>query len=212
MATDIDDIIRKMMKSSPSRDFKQEWAMNLAGLWGRFGSKKFLGKKGMQTVKKSMQDTYVMMSMESDRIRKLKDEIKKSNNGNDEMDKVKIERASDQLAVSESKFSDLHLRYKFLSTIYAIQELSSGSKFMKKIDAIMKNRKNMEILQRETKASIMETKEIERNLDTIDTYLDAMKDGHSTDRRDIQADLAEKIQEKEEKDQEEDENGDVMLS
>lgn len=212
MASDVEDIIKKMMKSSPGSDFKKEWTLGIASLWGQFGSKKYIGKKGMKLLNKTMQDTYVMMGSESDKIRDIKNEIDKLSKENDEMAKVKLERAKDQLTVSENRFSDLHLRYKFLSTIYAIQDISNGSKFIKKIDSIVKNRKVMDIIKEQSKSDMASSKEIERDLDSIEVYLDIMKDGHATDIRIPEEDEIKTAEDKTTEDEKEEEDGDVMLS
>ena len=60
MDRDASEIIGKMLRNKPTSDFKKEWTLNLAGLWSKYGSKKFLGRKGMKEVRKNMQDTYVM--------------------------------------------------------------------------------------------------------------------------------------------------------
>ncbi|MGP6206817.1 hypothetical protein ACNF42_02110 [Cuniculiplasma sp. SKW3] len=212
MASDVEDIIRKMMKNSPGTDFKKEWTLGIANLWGQFGSKKYIGKKGMKLLNKTMQDTYVMMGSESDKIKDIRNEITKLSAETDEMAKIKLERARDQLTVSEKRFSDLHLRYKFLSTIYALQDISNGSKFIKKIDSIVKNRKVMDIIKEQTKNDMVSSKEIERDLDSIDVYLDIMKDGHATDIRIPEEDEIKKVEEKKAEDEKEEEDGDVMLS
>ncbi|MGP6238953.1 hypothetical protein ACNF40_00870 [Cuniculiplasma sp. SKW4] len=212
MASDVEDIIRKMMKNSPGTDFKKEWTLGIANLWGQFGSKKYIGKKGMKLLNKTMQDTYVMMGSESDKMKDIRNEITKLSAETDEMAKVKLERARDQLTVSEKRFSDLHLRYKFLSTIYALQDISNGSKFIKKIDSIVKNRKVMDIIKEQTKSDMVSFKEIERDLDSIDVYLDIMKDGHATDIRIPEEDEIKKVEEKKAEDEKEEEDGDVMLS
>ena len=212
MASDVDEIIRKMMKNSPGSDFKKEWTLGIAELWGKFGSRKFIGKKGMKLINKNMQDTYVMMSAEADKIKNVKDELGKLSKETDEMTKIKMERAQDQLAVSEKRFSDLHLRYKFLSTIYALQDISNGNKFIKKIDTVVKNKKNMDMIKENSKQEVADTKEIERYLDSIDVYLDVMREGHVTDIKIPEAEEIEKVEEKEVKDEKEDEDGDVMLS
>ena len=177
MASDVDDILKKMMKNRPAENFKDEWTLNIAGLWTKYGSKKFLGKKGMKLVKKTMQDAYVMMSIESDRIESLKAEINKIKTVNNNMDTIKLGRANDQLSVSEKSFSELYLRYKFLSAISAIQDLSNGGTFIKKINSLMKNKKNLNALKQASKSSLMEGKEIEKNLESLEVYLDVMKDG-----------------------------------
>jgi hypothetical protein len=212
MASDVDDILKKMMKNRPAENFKDEWTLNIAGLWTKYGSKKFLGKKGMKLVKKTMQDAYVMMSIESDRIESLKAEINKIKTANNNMDTIKLGRANDQLSVSEKSFSDLYLRYKFLSAVSAIQDLSNGGTFIKKINSLMKNKKNLNALQQASKSSLMEGKEIEKNLESLEVYLDVMKDGNKTGIPVNEIHTNSTVDEHKEKDSEEDEDGDVMIS
>ena len=212
MASDVDDILKKMMKNRPAENFKDEWTLNIAGLWTKYGSKKFLGKKGMKLVKKTMQDAYVMMSIESDRIESLKAEINKIKTANNNMDTIKLGRANDQLSVSEKSFSDLYLRYKFLSAVSAIQDLSNGGTFIKKINSLMKNKKNLNALQQASKSSLMEEKEIEKNLESLEVYLDVMKDGKRPEISPTQIQKQDTMEPKNEQESKEDEDGDVMIS
>ncbi len=212
MASDVDDILKKMMKNRPAENFKDEWTLNIAGLWTKYGSKKFLGKKGMKLVKKTMQDAYVMMSIESDRIESLKAEINKIKTANNNMDTIKLGRANDQLSVSEKSFSDLYLRYKFLSAVSAIQDLSNGGTFIKKINSLMKNKKNLNALQQASKSSLMEGKEIEKNLESLEVYLDVMKDGKRPEISPTQIQKQDTMEPKNEQESKEDEDGDVMIS
>ena len=212
MASDVDDILKKMMKNRPAENFKDEWTLNIAGLWTKYGSKKFLGKKGMKLVKKTMQDAYVMMSIESDRIESLKAEINKIKTANNNMDTIKLGRANDQLSVSEKSFSELYLRYKFLSAISAIQDLSNGGTFIKKINSLMKNKKNLNALKQASKSSLMEGKEIEKNLESLEVYLDVMKDGKRPEISPTQIQKQDTMEPKNEQESKEDEDGDVMIS
>jgi hypothetical protein len=212
MASDVDDILKKMMKNRPAENFKDEWTLNIAGLWTKYGSKKFLGKKGMKLVKKTMQDAYVMMSIESDRIESLKAEINKIKTANNNMDTIKLGRANDQLSVSEKSFSDLYLRYKFLSAVSAIQDLSNGGTFIKKINSLMKNKKNLNALQQASKSSLMEGKEIEKNLESLEVYLDVIKDGKRPEISPTQIQKQDTMEPKNEQESKEDEDGDVMIS
>ena len=212
MGSEVDDILKKMMKNRPTENFKEEWTLNIAGLWTKYGSKKFLGKKGIRLVKKTMQDAYVMMSMETDSMNSLKAEIKKLKENSNNLDMIKLERAKDQLAVSEKSFSELYLRYKFLSAISAIQDLSNGGAFIKKINLLMKNKKNLNALKQASKSSLMERKEIEKNLESLEVYLDVMKDGNKTGIPVNEIHTNSTVDEHKEKDSEEDEDGDVMIS
>ena len=112
----------------------------------------------------------------------------------------------------ENRLAELHLRYKFLSSIYSIQDLARGMKFIKKIDSTLKKKSNLEILEKATKDSLMNRKEIERNLESMEVYLDVMKDGKTVVRRDPEENNLINLEEKEERDREEDEDGDVMTS
>ncbi len=212
MDRDASEIIGKMLRNKPTSDFKKEWTLNLASLWSKYGSKKFLGRKGMKEVRKNMQDTYVMISMESDEVKRLKLEIAKIKDSKEDTDIIKFNRASDELSVRENRLSELHLRYKFLSSIYSIQDLAKGTKFIKKIDSTLKKKSNLEILEKATKDSLMNRKEIERNLESMEVYLDVMKDGKTEGIRDPEENDLMNLEEKEEKDREEDEDGDVMTS
>ena len=166
----------------------------------------------MKLVKKTMQDAYVMMSIESDRIESLKAEINKIKTVNNNMDTIKLGRANDQLSVSEKSFSELYLRYKFLSAISAIQDLSNGGTFIKKINSLMKNKKNLNALKQASKSSLMEGKEIEKNLESLEVYLDVMKDGKGPEINPTQIHKQATMEPKKEQESKEDEDGDVMIS
>ena len=76
----------------------------------------------------------------------------------------------------------------------------------------MKNKKNLNALQQASKSSLMEGKEIEKNLESLEVYLDVIKDGKRPEISPTQIQKQDTMEPKNEQESKEDEDGDVMIS
>ncbi len=162
------------MANSPSSDFKTEWIETLMSMWKSFGSKKYLGKRGARILRKSMQDTYVMLEMAKDEIERLEGESKRYSGQEDTLAKVKLQSAMDMIEAKKKGMDELQLRYRFLSTLVSLQEMVNGQKLLKNIDRVLK-KKNLDQFKESTRESMESELRMKRSLETLEVYVEARR-------------------------------------
>ena len=158
----------------PSSDFKAEWVETLMSMWRSFGSKKYLGKHGAKILRKSMQDTYVMLEMAKDEVERLEEESKKYTGREETLAKVKLQGAMDMIEAKKKNMDELQLRYRFLSTLISLQEMMNGQKLLKNIDKVLR-KKNLDQFKESTRESMESELRMKRSLETLEVYVEARK-------------------------------------